>query len=105
MPTIGLQGQAQAQAQGPQAHGQAQAATSVAIQENPQGQAQGPANAKAQAKTYKVTIIQTNGGGKAKSDPLPTKERVTFNGRNAVVYMYKRGTVRYVKAQGKFVRL
>ena len=65
-----------------------------------------------QPRTFLAHIQQTTTpkqGGKPNRQtdrqPLPTKERVIFNGRNAIVYMYKRGTVRYVKSQGKFVRL
>lgn len=62
---------------------------------------------------YHVTLNPANSqakpstsvGGDGQSQPIPTRERVAYNGRNAIVYKYKRGTVRYVKQRGRFIRL
>jgi hypothetical protein len=52
--------------------------------------------------TNTLTKLQ---GGKPKSKPIATKERVTVDGRNSVVYMYPRGKVKYIKRNGVYKRL
>lgn len=51
-----------------------------------------------------MTLWQTpvmTGAKQGRASPLPTKKRVTINGRTHVVYKYSRGTREYIKVRGK----
>jgi len=52
-------------------------------------------------KSIALTPCQTGG---RKSNPTPSKERVTIEGKKRVIYVGPKGG-RYIKSKGKFVRI
>lgn len=37
--------------------------------------------------------------------PIATKERITMNGQNKVIYMYPHGRIRYIKKNGAYIKI